>query len=299
MEKHQLLYVVTASKYSNFTKAANELNISQPSLSNQIIKLENELNIKLFERRSHNVVLTPAGHDFVEYAKRILSDFDNLSNLMNDHSRFIKGSIRIGVLSIMIPLGISTLINEFQNLYPDIEIKLIECGSATLLSLLKTHEIDVGFVILPEEMLLDEDMDIKSDKINEDRIMAILSKKHTLSNKTHIHLKDLINEKLIISSSSFTLHNIILNFFNSNHIKPNITCECEQIYSCMQLANDGIGITFSSEKVAKFYNFENLNAIPLEPELKRSVFFLSSNNLAYLPIVNKFKKFILVKYALI
>lgn len=297
MEKHQLLYVVTASKYSNFTKAANELNIAQPSLSNQIIKLENELNIKLFERKSHNVILTPAGQDFVEYAKRILSDFDNLSNLMNDHSRFKKGSIRIGALSIMIPLGISTLIREFQNLYPDIEIKLIECGSTTLLSLLKTHEIDVGFLVLPEEMALDEDMDIRAEKIDEDRIMAILSKKHILSNNTQIHLKDLINEKLIISSASFKFHNIILSFFDSNHIKPTIVCECDQIYSCMQLADDGLGITFSSEKVSKYYNFENLTAIPLEPELKRSVFFLSSNNLAYLPIVDKFKNFILDKYA--
>jgi DNA-binding transcriptional LysR family regulator len=199
-------------------------------------------------------------------------------------------------LSIMIPLGISTLIREFQNLYPDIKIKLIECGSNTLLSLLKNHEIDVGFILAPGEIALDEDMDISSEKIAEDRIMAVLSKKHILSNNTQIHLKDLINEKLIIGSSVFKLHNIILNFFISNHIKPNIACECEQIYSCMHLANDGLGITFSSEKVAKYYNFENITAIPIEPELKRSIFFLSSNNLTYLPIVNKFKNFILEKY---
>ncbi|MDF2803836.1 MAG: putative transcriptional regulator [Anaerocolumna sp.] len=299
MEKHQLLYVITASKYSNFTKAANELNISQPSLSNQIIKLENELNIKLFERRSHDVILTPAGQDFVKYAKIILNDFDNLSNLMNDHSRFKKGSIRIGALSIMIPLGILKLIGEFQNLYPGIEIKLIEGGSATLLSLLKTHEIDIAFIILSEEMLIDVYLDMKFDKIIEDRIMAIVSKKHLLSNSNKIHIKELINEKLIISSSGFNLHNIILNLFYRNNINPNISCECNQIYNCIQLANEGLGITFASEKVAKFYSFENLTTIPIEPELKRSVYLVSPSNLTYLPIVNKFKNFILEKYDLL
>lgn len=96
MEKTQLMYVTAAAKHGNITKAAEELCISQPSLSNQIIKLENELNIKLFERKRHRVELTEAGRAFVESSLPILNSFRKLEQLMGEYASMNKGSINIG-----------------------------------------------------------------------------------------------------------------------------------------------------------------------------------------------------------
>ncbi|HHX70318.1 MAG TPA: LysR family transcriptional regulator [Gallicola sp.] len=296
MEIHQLLYVVTASKYSNFTKAAKVLNISQPSLSNQIIKLEDEFNIKLFERRPHKVSLTAAGQDFVKYATKILNDIDNLSELMQNHADYKTGSIKLGALSIMLPLGISDIINDFHKIYPNIKIDLKEAGSSRLWDMLTTHEIDIGFLLMDDDKLPNIGINVKYEKLMEDSIMVALSKDHRLVNKEKITYADLEKEKLIVGGSNFNFHNIIIDSLINNGIKPNIVSECEQIYTSLQLANDGLGITFISEPVAKFYNFDNLKLLPMIPEKKRSIFIVTLDNLKYLPLVEIFYNFVLNKY---
>jgi LysR family hydrogen peroxide-inducible transcriptional activator len=118
MEIHQLSYVLAISKYSSFSVAAEHENISQPTLSQQIKKLEKELGVDLFIRNTHSVRLTNAGEEFIAYANRILSEMNKAQNAMLEFTHLNKGIINIGVLPIISFLGLTHMIADFHNIYP-------------------------------------------------------------------------------------------------------------------------------------------------------------------------------------
>jgi len=148
MERSQLIYVVTVAECGSVTRAAEKLHLSQPSLSNQIIHLEQELGIALFARVRKRVHLTEAGEVFVRHAQRILNDMQALAERMEDYAANRSGRVRIGALPIMCALHIPELIGGFHSEYPSITLTLQERGSAELLQALEQSEIDVAFAIL-------------------------------------------------------------------------------------------------------------------------------------------------------
>lgn len=126
MERSQLIYVVTVAECGSVTRAAEKLHLSQPSLSNQIIHLEQELGIALFARVRKRVHLTEAGEVFVRHAQRILNDMQALAERMEDYAANRSGRVRIGALPIMCALHIPELIGGFHSEYPSITLTLQE-----------------------------------------------------------------------------------------------------------------------------------------------------------------------------
>lgn len=147
MQLHQLRYIVKVSELGKFSLAAKELFVTQPTLSQQIINLEKEIGVKLFVRQSKNVQLTPAGKEFVVRAKRILTQVDNLFDLMSNYSTLETGNISVGIMWSASYLGITKIIEEFSVLYPKVNVEIVVDGSQILPQKLKDGEIDVVFML--------------------------------------------------------------------------------------------------------------------------------------------------------
>lgn len=142
MEIHQLRYVVAAGKYLNFTKAADSLHVSQPSLSQQIAKLEQELGTALFIRSNRSIALTAAGQDFVAYAEKVLEDLDRLERSVSSYKAVEKRQMTIGIVTTIGDFGFRDMLADFRDLHPELSITTNGNTGEALLQALHDGEAD-------------------------------------------------------------------------------------------------------------------------------------------------------------
>lgn len=149
MEMHQLRYVVAVARAGNFSRAAEQCHISQPSLSQQIQKLEEELGERLFERMKREARLTSSGKAFLQRAIRILEEVDAARREVNDSKGLSCGVLTIGVLPTIAPYLLPKVIPRFLRKFPGIEIIIQEDTTARLLKQLFACEIDFALTSEP------------------------------------------------------------------------------------------------------------------------------------------------------
>src|SRR5580658_8979189 len=144
MEMHQLRYVVAVARTGNFSRAAEQCHVAQPSLSQQIQKLEDELNQRLFDRMKRAVKLTPDGEAFLHHAIRILEEADAAKREATDAQNLLRGTITIGALPTIAPYLLPKAMAEFTRKYPGVEMVVQEDTTAQLLKLLLSYELDLA-----------------------------------------------------------------------------------------------------------------------------------------------------------
>lgn len=293
MQIQQLRYIKKTAETKNISVAAKELFISQPSLSQQIIKLEKELGVPLFIRHSKCVTLTPAGEEFVIYATRILNDLDTLTSNMKLYSTLKRGSLKIGLLPIGGYLGLPNYINDFQKINTDLDISLKVDLSNVLLDKVITREIDVAFIIGSEN--LNRNNDIFCKKIMEDNYVAVVSCQNPLSSKNKISASDLIGQPVILPSKDSSARKVIDSMFSSQHVIPNIIAEISQSDIIMQLVSQNLAVGFSSVSIASMLHTEELVTIPLTQAITRPIYYITLSDLLTYPTVKSFTEYILQK----
>lgn len=290
MQLHQLRYVLTAARLKNFSKAARELYISQPTLSQQIINLEEELGISLFIRHSKSVSLTAAGEEFVLYAERIMNDIDNLKESMEKHRTMAKGSLKLGVPWIIGYLSLSDEITKFTRKYSDIDVTIKVNGSKKLLEMLYNREVDAIFMLGTESDFQESEVSYK--RIIDDRFMVIVSLQNPLASRSALSVRDLGNEKIIMPAPDSSIRQMIESRFYVEGITPNIICESSQSDVSIQLASSGFGIAFSSESIANALDNHMFKAIPLIPALDRTIYYVTLKTMAGYPTVSALSNYI-------
>ena len=153
MQFNQLRYVLEAANKKSFSAAAKSLFVSQPSLSQQIMNLEKELGIPLFIRHSKSVSLTEAGEYFVQSARRILNDTEQLKYSMLKYSSLQTGTLKLGMLWIGDYLNLPQLITDYHDRHPLVTCHLDVEGSKTLFHMLKARDLHAIFIIGSEKQL--------------------------------------------------------------------------------------------------------------------------------------------------
>lgn len=290
MQIQQLRYFLEIAKCGKISLAAQNLYISQPSLSQQMTKLEQELGIALFIRKSKSISLTDAGKEFALQAQRIVNEFDLLSDQMQRHGHLNEGTLEIGMLWIAGYIGLFDLVARFQESYPNIRCRFKMDGSTDLLKLLDSCSIYGAFVIAEEEHLNQNGMYLYY-KILEDTYVAVVSKRHPLAKEDVIRFSDLSRHSFIMPSHSTTLYNQINSIFEKKGLSPNILCETSHTDLVLQLAEAGLGVGICSHSVAQNHSSEELVTIPLERPIPRSIFFVTLKELADYPSIRAFLDF--------
>ena len=151
MELHQLRYFLAVARTKNFSRAAEQCHVAQPSLSQQIMKLEEELEERLFERTKREVSLTPAGELLREHAERVLEEVEQARDCVREFRGLVRGRVTLGALPTIAPYFLPTRLRAFTEKHPGIEVVVHEDTTAHLTAAVLAKEIDVALLSLPVE----------------------------------------------------------------------------------------------------------------------------------------------------
>lgn len=238
MEMHQLRYMVTLARTGNFSRAAEQCNVAQPSLSQQIQKLEAELGERLFDRMKREVRLTPHGTAFLRRAVRILEEVDAARREASDALDLKHGSIAIGILPTIAPYLLPPVMARFSTQFAGVEINVHEDTTAQLLKLVHAYEIDFAVV---SEPIVDDRLTV-TELFTEELLLA-LPPRHPLAKKRSLTSADLRDQKLIVMKSGHCLGDQVLGFCERQEVKPRISFRSAQLETVQELVCAGLGLS--------------------------------------------------------
>ena len=246
MEMHQLRYVVAVARARNFSRAAEQCHVSQPSLSQQIQKLEEELGERLFDRMKREAKLTAHGEAFLPRALRILEEVDLARREASDARSLLRGRVIVGVLPTIAPYLLPVVLGDFAKRFPSVEIVVQEETTAQLLKLVNACEIDFAVASRP---IQDRRIEVK-DLFTEELRLA-LPPRHSLTRKRTVRLADLEKEPFIVMKEGHCLGDQVLNFCERRDLKPTISFRTAQLETIQALVHAGVGISLVPEMAAR------------------------------------------------
>lgn len=246
MEMHQLRYVVAIARTGNFSRAAEQCHVSQPSLSQQIQKLEDELGERLFDRMKRETRLTAHGEVFLPRALKILEEVDAVKREANEAKNFLRGTLNVGVLPTIAPYLLPGVLVSFSEKFPGVEAVVHEDTTAQLLKQLLAYELDLALASRPIEDARLEVRDLFSEELK-----LALPPGHPLTQKRTVRLDELRNEPLIVMKSGHCLADQVLGFCERQDFKPKISFRGAQLETIQALVCSGVGISLIPAMAAR------------------------------------------------
>ena len=238
MEMQQLRYVMAVARTKNFSRAAEQCHVSQPSLSQQIQKLEEELGGRLFDRLKREAKLTAAGEAFVRRAGRILEEADAAKREAHDTRALLRGTLAVGVLPTIAPYLLPPAIARFNRRFPGVELVIHEDTTARLLKLALGCDIDFALASTP---LHDARFEVK-ELFSEELLLAV-PPGHPLATKRGVSSADLETEKLIVMKEGHCLGEQVLRFCERRAVHPHISIRSAQMETIQSLVRAGVGLS--------------------------------------------------------
>jgi len=263
MTLDQLRYFQAVCKYDSVSRAAESLNISQPSVSAAIHKLETEFGTTLFIRQNKHLMLTKEGVRLLEYAEDLLQNADHMLKTMKDlsDSKVLNLGIPPMLGSYLLPL----LYGHFFKDHPQFKMNVIEDDRSGLIRMLESNKINMAF--LPHDAPFDATL--RTQPLAEFENVCCMSKNHRLAQKTAISIADLQEEPLVLFKNSFFQTERILARFKQCGCSPNILLNTMQVSTMKSIAASGLAVGFL---FAFLLNATpELTGIPLEPPMRTQV----------------------------
>lgn len=263
MTLDQLRYFQAVCKYNSVSRASEYLNISQPSVSNAISKLENEFGTTLFTRQNKRLILTKEGMILSELAGSLLLNADHTLKTMKELSD--NKVLNLGIPPMLSSFILPILYGKFFKKNPDFKINIIEDDRTGLDQMLEDHRINMAF--LPHNGPIDARL--KSQPLIEFDNVCCVSKYHRLSQKETLTIEDLKDEHLVLFKNSFFQTERILERFKQNGYNPNILLHTAQVTTMQNMAASGLAIGF----IFKFLleSTPGLVGIPLDPPMRTRI----------------------------
>ena len=226
MTLQKLACFVQVAECLNFSEAAQRMHITQPSLSRQIVSLEQELGVQLFERNTRKVTLTPAGRELAKEAREVIRRSNNLQTLARRLSHGYVGRVNVGYSSAMDGSFMSSFLSESATYQPQLELSLHRLNQGRLITSLKGGEVDVAFLFRNG---LVERSGLKVISVARSRLSLILPENHELANRRSIPIAELAGLPLSIMdrSESAAAHDHFLALCQRHGIVPDITQFCD------------------------------------------------------------------------
>jgi DNA-binding transcriptional LysR family regulator len=241
--KH-LQYFIEVTNFNSFSRAAEHLFITQPTISKMIKNLETELGVPLFDRSRKKLALTDAGHIILEQAKLIDKAFRNLETELENLSGLKKGHIRIGLPPIFDAHFFLKIIGSFHELYPGITFQLVEGGSKKIEEDVGNNLLDVGVIVLPTR----DDM-FEHFSFMEEDLKLIIHPSHPLATEEKVNLDELADESFIMFNKDFALYDRIISSCMSAGFTPHIISESSQWAFIEEMVAWKLGVSLLPESI--------------------------------------------------
>lgn len=193
MNLRDIHYLVALADHKHFGRAAAACFVSQPTLSTQIRKLEEELGVALVERTPRRVMLTPAGLDAVERARRIVAEVEQMKEAARREQDPESGAVRLGIFPTLGPYLLPHVVPQIRKRFPQLELLLVEEKSDVLLARLRDGRLDAAILALP----LPDDQ-LHTELLFEEPFVLAVPKGHALASRGPLRMQDLDNERLLL-----------------------------------------------------------------------------------------------------
>lgn len=233
---HQLRYFAKVADLGNVTRAAEACHVSQPSLSQQIAKLERELGQPLFERLGRGVRLTQAGKLFKRYCDQILSLTEDARNRVSDEPD--SGRITLAAIPTIAPYYLPGLLSRFSRECPKARVEIVEETTSQILRLLAEGDIDLAVVALPIQA-----EHVHTKTLFTEELLAVLPSHHPLASKPKVSLKDLVLEPFVVLNEAHCLTASTMSFCARHSASPLVTAKSHQLLTVLELVRLGQGVS--------------------------------------------------------
>jgi LysR family hydrogen peroxide-inducible transcriptional activator len=282
----QLEYVVAVDTYRHFGRAAENCFITQPTLSMQIKKLEEDLEIIIFDRSRHPLLPTDVGQRIIDQARIVLKQSEEINNIVKDHKNQVSGLIRIGIIPTMAPYLLPIFIGNYKRKYPNIFIKVVEETTDNIVKLLHKDLIDVGILATP----------LKEEKIIEkpifyEEMLIYANASHPLHKQKEITVKDIATPEIWLLSDGHCFRDQVINlcsFLGTTDSALPFHYEAGSLETLMNIVDREGGLTLipelakigmSEKRLANVKSFTNIKPL-------REVSLVFSRHFAKYKLIN-------------
>ena len=236
----QLKYVLAVAEHQNFTKAAEKCFVTQPTLSMQIQKLEDQLAIQIFDRSKKPIELTEVGRKIVNQAKNIVNEADRITDIVDQQKGFIGGEFKLGIIPTVMPTLLPMFLKSFIKRYPKIKLKIEELNTDEIIQRINDGHLDAAIAATP----------LKNEQIKErvlfyEPFVGYIPSNHRLTSKKTIEVSDLDINDMLLLEDGHCFRDGVLNLCNAKKTKdPNeFQLESGSFEMLVKLTNEGMGMT--------------------------------------------------------
>lgn len=236
----QLKYVLAVAEHKNFTLAAEKCFVTQPTLSMQIQKIEEELNIQIFDRTKKPIQLTDIGLKIVSQAKNIVNEADRIQDIVEQQKGFIGGEFRLGIIPTIMPTLLPMFLNNFIKKYPKVKLIIEELNTEEILTKLKNGNLDAAIAATPLE-----DEKIKEIVLYFEPFVAYIPENNINFQKEEIEVEDLNINEILLLQDGHCFRDGILNLCKNRNESGLKTFQIESgsFETLIKLADEGLGTT--------------------------------------------------------
>lgn len=263
----QLEYFCAVARTGSFTKAADELGIAQPSLSEQIARLEQSLGAALFERLNRRIELTPLGEAILGKAQALLEDAAALPDHFDRAREGVRGPLRAGAIPTILPYYLAQLLHRFSAAYPDVELNVREGRTAELVEQVLEGVIDVAVLSLPVE-----GAGLVMRELFRDPLYLAVPNGHALANAEKVSLRRVSEERLLLLKDGHCLRDETLAICDRAKVRFPSQFEADQFLTIFELIRAGFGVSIVPEMARRLS--EGCTLVRIEPAASRRVGYI-------------------------
>ncbi|MBT8267521.1 MAG: LysR family transcriptional regulator [Bacteroidia bacterium] len=236
----QLSYVLAVAEHQNFTKAAQKCFVTQPTLSMQIQKLEDQLDIRIFDRSKKPIELTEVGRKIVNQAKNIVNEADRIQDIVDQQKGFIGGEFKLGIIPTIMPTLLPMFLKTFIKRFPKVKLKIEELNTDEIIQRINDGHLDAAIASTPLE-----NENIKERVLYFEPFVAYVPEHHRLHSKKNIDISDLEIEDMLLLEDGHCFRDGVINLCKAfkNHEDDNFQLESGSIEMLVKLSNEGLGMT--------------------------------------------------------
>ncbi len=263
MELRHLRYFLAVADTLSFTRAADQLHVTQPTLSHQVKELEKEIGSILFDRVGRRVYLTPSGETLREYAQQALNAISSATAALSELEGLTRGTLTVGVFESFSGSLLPLLLAEFSKLHPGVHVTVRQLRTGHLEEQLDKGNLDLGIAYSPPAT--DK---IVAEKLFDEPLALVVGAKHPLAHKRRIHMAALDGEPLMLLTAEFPSRRLLESRFSSVGVKPRVVLEINSIQATLATVSSTRLATILTKRIAK--TVPGLRCIELVPTITRT-----------------------------
>jgi DNA-binding transcriptional LysR family regulator len=269
MADRRLQVFYTVAKQLSFTKAAEQLFMTQPAVTFQVKQLEEHFSTRLFERSHGRIALTPAGRLVMEYAERILGISDELDKRVAELTGAVSGPLLLGASTTVAEFILPQILGEFKARYPQVQAHMSVANSETIENRVAEHALDIGIIESPAHL-----PSVESEAVCEDELVLICAPGHRLAAAKSVTPQEILGEPFVSREVGSGTREFTDQYLRNCKVAPedlNIVMELGSPEAIKGVVETGVGVAIISRtRVTKERKLGLLCPVPLEPRLIRT-----------------------------